>query len=438
MATPKQFRRRGRWAIFVGMLLATLTFGAVMAFASSSSVTTSIPLNNNTAEQGTDCPDAAGAFWHFVTSPNGGGAAFVEFHLNLGGPGTYDTTVFIKNGIQEDNVFVKVPAGYSLDSLITAGSTAEITGEANKFQLSHTCGGASGTSTLTEVRDGEGSDVTGSALALGSVVHDHAKVEADDSSTPEGTVDFAFYKGTSEDPCSGETVTNETGVALVNGEADSQNTAALGAGSYGYIVSYDSSDDDQWLDSTGDCEPFTINKAQLEVSTQIHDALHGNVGGLVSVALGSVVHDTATVTGGVDGFPIPAISFTLNGNPAANADPAETGFAASTVDSDPLGAGSYTYVASVAGDDNYIGDLGDDEPLTVDKGNLSIVTNIHDDAHNVVTFVPVLGNVHDTATISGANSNFAPNADAVGFAFYNTIDCTGEGALARPTLVRTR
>ena len=38
MATPKQFRRRGRWTLIIGTLLAALTFGAVMAFASSSTV----------------------------------------------------------------------------------------------------------------------------------------------------------------------------------------------------------------------------------------------------------------------------------------------------------------------------------------------------------------------------------------------------------------
>jgi hypothetical protein len=434
---PERFKGKGRWSLIVGALLATLTLGAVMAFASgfgattafaasSDVVTTTIELNNNEAPAGEDCPDEPGAYWHFVTSPNGGGAAFVEFHLNLG-DGTYDIDDFIKNGDQDDNVFVKVPDGKSLDDLLTEGSTADITGSARKFQLSHICVGASETSTLTEVRDGDGNDVTGTALALGAVVHDHAKVEADDSSTPEGTVDFAFYKGTDEAPCSGDAVTNETEVALVNGEADSQNTAALGAGSYGYIVTYHSGDDSAWQDSQGDCEPFTINKAQLTIVTQIHDANHGDVGGSTSVALGSVVHDTATVSGVNPAFPITlVVSFTLNGGAVANDASADGTATARSVDSDPLGAGSYTYAASVAGDSNYEGGVSGDEPLTVDKGTLNIDTLIHDSNDNTVTFVPVLGVVHDTAQLTGATTGFDPTPGNVSFVFYNTLDCTGD------------
>ena len=50
-----------------------------------------------------------------------------------------------------------------------------------------------------------------------------------------------------------------------------------------------------------------------------------------------------------------------------------------------------------------------------------------------MTFVPVNGIVHDTAHVTGANSNFAPDLTKVGFAFYNTIDCTGDGSLAANT-----
>ena len=35
-------------------------------------------------------------------------------------------------------------------------------------------------------------------------------------------------------------------------------------------------------------------------------------GDTVHVTLGAVVHDTAKVTGGVAGFPVPAISFTFD------------------------------------------------------------------------------------------------------------------------------
>ena len=43
-----------------------------------------MPLHNNTAEDGTDCPSGGGAYWHFVIAPNTG-YHFVEIHLNIGG-----------------------------------------------------------------------------------------------------------------------------------------------------------------------------------------------------------------------------------------------------------------------------------------------------------------------------------------------------------------
>ena len=109
---------------------------------------------------------------------------------------------------------------------------------------------------------------------------------------------------------------------------------------------------------------MTVDKAQLTIVTAIHNTSHNDITN-TSVPVGSVVHDTATVTGAVDGFPIGAISFTLNGGAVANADPAEAGFAASTVDSAPLVGGSYIYKANVVGNDNYIGDDSPDEPLSV-------------------------------------------------------------------------
>src|SRR5262249_58518984 len=134
------------------------------------------------------------------------------------------------------------------------------------------------------------------------------------------------------------------------------------------------------------------------------------VGGAVHVPLGSVVHDTATVTGGVAGFAIPAISFTLNNSPVSLNPNGETGVDARTADSAPLHAGSYTYKAAVASSDDYIGGLSADEPLTVDKAQLSISTQIHDANHGPVggnTHVPLGSVVHDTATVTGGAADFA-------------------------------
>jgi hypothetical protein len=105
-----------------------------------------------------------------------------------------------------------------------------------------------------------------------------------------------------------------------------------------------------------------VDKAQLNIETLIHNADHEDV---ISVASGSVVHDTATVSGAVSGFDIGAISFTLN-SAAVDNDPAADGTAtARSVDSAPLAVGSYTYKAHVEGNTNYKGADSADEPLSV-------------------------------------------------------------------------
>jgi hypothetical protein len=104
-----------------------------------------LDLNNATAPLcTTGCPTDNASYWHFVITPNDGASAFVTFHLNLGDAGTYDTTFFFPNGAQMDNVFVAVPAGKTVYSLIADGSTADVNwdgeGQApSKFVLSNIC-----------------------------------------------------------------------------------------------------------------------------------------------------------------------------------------------------------------------------------------------------------------------------------------------------------
>ncbi len=115
--------------------------------------TQQVDLHNNTAEAGTDCPDAVDDYWHFIISPNNGTYHFVSMHLYVDGV-AYDFsawTTIIKNGSQEDNVFVKVPAGKTLADL----QMADPNNAANKsyalvtpntpapgnFNLSHLCDG---------------------------------------------------------------------------------------------------------------------------------------------------------------------------------------------------------------------------------------------------------------------------------------------------------
>jgi len=131
--------------LFTCAIVLLLLVGLTGVALATNSPNLNIPLNNDTAEEGTNCP-AGGPYWHFVISPNNGDSYFITFHLNLGDATTYDTSIFVQNGAQLDNVFVAVPSGKTLTSLIKVGSSADIywSGEGptpTKFQLSHVCSG---------------------------------------------------------------------------------------------------------------------------------------------------------------------------------------------------------------------------------------------------------------------------------------------------------
>ncbi len=68
----------------------------------------------------------------------------------------------------------------------------------------------------------------------------------------------------------------------------------LAPGDYSYRAFFESGDTDVILDATAACEPFTIDKGDLDISTNIHNAAHVDVTN-TSIALGSVIHDTATL-----------------------------------------------------------------------------------------------------------------------------------------------
>src|SRR5256885_5789624 len=75
---------------------------------------------------------------------------------------------------------------------------------------------------------------------------------------------------------------------------------------------------------------------------------------------------------------------TLNGSSVASKASAEAGFDATSVDAAPLAAGSDTYQASIAADSNYNTATSPTEPLTVDKGKMTLAKTSHVASPNVV------------------------------------------------------
>src|SRR5204863_6699424 len=121
------------------------------------------------------------------------------------------------------------------------------------------------------------------------------------------------------------------------------------------------------LGDDSDCETFTVNKAQLTATTKVHDASHTDITGS-SVALGSVVHDTAKLSGVVAGKAPAAITFAFYSQADCAGDAvtvANTGAYEGDATADrsaasaALGAGAYSYKASVADNADYLGDIFD-------------------------------------------------------------------------------
>ena len=171
-------------------------------------------------------------------------------------------------------------------------------------------------------------------------------------------------------------------------------------------------------------------------------------GGVTSVALGSTVHDKATVWGTGAGTPTGKVDFTFftsndctTGGTAAGTDIVldANGVAHPSSSEGPLGAGTYSFQAIYKGDENYKTSTGKCEPLTVNQADSSTVTEIHsgnpatDIAAGGVTSVALGATVHDKATVSGTGAG-TPTGK-VDFTFFTSNDCTTGGTAAGTDIV---
>src|SRR4029078_3893484 len=283
----------------------------------------------------------------------------------------------------------------------------------------------------TKVHDASHTDITNSSVALGSVVHDTAKLSGLGTGKTPAAITFAFY---SQADCGGSpTAVANVGADEGDATADrSAASAALDAGAYSYKASV--ADNANYLGDSSDCENFTVNKAQLTATTKVHDASHTDITN-GSVALGSIVHDTAKLSGLVSGKSPAAITFAFYsqadcaGSPTAVANTgADEGdnTADRSAASAALDAGSSSYKASVADNSNYLGDSSDCENFTVNKAQLTATTKVHDASHTDITndSVGVGSVVHETAKLCGLVSGKTPAA--ITFAFYSQADCGGD------------
>src|SRR5205823_6014520 len=172
---------------------------------------------------------------------------------------------------------------------------------------------------------------------------------------------------------------------------DSAETAGLGAGNYSYQATY--SGDGNYSGSTGACEPFTVNPATTTTATVVKDnASPANVvdSGSHKAALGTKVHDTATVTSGNNAFTIGGtVSYQLytglacatgNESGSASVKTLASGNVPDSAETAGLGAGNYSYQATYSGDGNYSGSTGACEPFTVNPATTTTATIVNDNA----------------------------------------------------------
>jgi len=283
-------------------------------------------------------------------------------------------------------------------------------------------------SVVTAIHDAAHSVVT--SVPLGSTVHDSVSVTGSNG-TATGNVTFDWFTNGS---CSGTPAATSGSFALSGGSVDATTftQGPLAAGSYSFMAHYGGSS--AYFAGDSLCEPLTVDKAQLTVTTIVHNAAHVDKTNS-NVPLGSIMHDTASVTGGVGGFALPAVSFkfytnnTCTGGSAIALDGTLAPDTLASIDTAALGAGSYAFSATVAADANYLGDDSPCEPFTVDKAQLTVTTTLK----NVVgettiangTALDLGTSVYDTSAFSGLVGSFSPNGTStVTYSFFKNNSCT--------------
>jgi uncharacterized repeat protein (TIGR01451 family) len=337
--------------------------------------------------------------------------------------------------------------------------TATYSGDQHNKGFSTTCGDANESSTVnkatpsisTVVKDSNGATVDNGAnkAALGTTVHDTATLSGQvDSISFDGTatVTYTLYSNLTCTAGVGNANVLDSGNKAVVAPAtvpDSNAFGPLGSGDYSYQAVYNGNAN--YNSATGACEPFHVNKATPSISTVVKDSNGATVdNGANKAALGTTVHDTATLSGQVDSISFDGtatVTYTLYSNltctaGVGNANVLDSGnkavVAPATVpDSNafgPLGSGDYSYQAVYNGNANYNSATGACEPFHVNKATPGMTTTVKDGDGNVVddAHPAALGaKVHDTSVLLDKVDGFSFDGTAtVTYTFFTSHNCT--------------
>lgn len=278
--------------------------------------------------------------------------------VNVSGNGTYNTS-----------------PGFAAFAAGIWNWIASYSGDNNNNPVSGACGDESvtinkaDTRLSTDVKNAEEESVTDSSVPLGSQVHDTSVLSGQvGNTTPTGTINYKLFLGSS---CTGEVPFSSETVDL---GSDSSATSALESGSYSYLAAY--SGDDNYNGSVADCEPFTVERAGTTTTTQVHNANHQNVTD-GSLPIDSLVHDSANISDEIEGFVLGGtVTYNFYNNGICSgeipltSETLKVGGESSVTNA--LGAGSYSYLASYSGDNNYNGSAGVCEPFRVINPQIKI------------------------------------------------------------------
>ena len=365
------------------------------------------------------------------------GSVTFKFFLNTTCTGTPNdtSTATLTSGAVDNTGFAKGPlAAGSYSFLASYGGDANYTA-ADGLCETVTVGKAT-PSVTTAIHNGgnHAADVQGTTIALDSTIHDKATVTGDGTLVPTGSVTFKFFLNSA---CSG-TPNDTSTAALTSGAVDNTGftKGPLATGSYSFLASYGGDGNYNAADAL--CETVSVGKGTPTVTTAIHSGSNHttDVQG-TSLALNSTIHDKATVTGDGTLVPTGSVTFKFFLNSTCAGTPNDTSSAqaltSGAVDATgfakgPLGAGSYSFLASYNGDTNYNTADALCETVAIGKGTPSLATVIHsgdpttDIAAGGVTLVAGGATVHDKATITG-DGTVTPTG-TVTFTFFRGGDCT--------------
>jgi hypothetical protein len=143
---------------------------------------------------------------------------------------------------------------YAYSASFTSGDTDVVT---DSTSLCEPFGVDMGdTTTTTQVHDAAHNDITNKGVTFGSYVHDTASVVGDPVAfDPTGTVTYSLYKSNN---CTGDKVQDDEAVDVGAADGAASTPVQLNTpGNYSYSAAY--SGDSDYNESTGACEPFTVN-----------------------------------------------------------------------------------------------------------------------------------------------------------------------------------